>query len=139
MEVFLIDIALKQMSENTLITEIWNGQHSWSTFISRDPPQNGAWFNYLFTWDKISLKIFLDGVLLKTQASKGSARHNLLASSASNHPSRFAIGRFSSSSDAPLSKVQMYFDDFKIWERPLSDIEAFQVYQTGERSAIFTD
>ena len=129
------------MSETTLIIEIWNGQNSWHMFINRSPIQNGIWLNYLFSWNKISLDVFLNGVLLQQQNSPSSVRMGLLTSSASKHATRLAIGRFSSTDDdsifsptddGSISKVKMHFDDFQIWERPFNETEALQVYNIGE-------
>ena len=127
---FSLGISMKHMVETTMLVELWNGQNSWSTFISRNPPQNGIWFNYLFSWNKTSLDIFLNGVLLQRKTTPSSNRHSLLTPFASNHSTRLSIGR--SSSTGSNSKVKMQFDDLKIWERPLNETEALQVYQLGE-------
>ena len=120
------------MAENTLIAEIWNGHKSWNTFISRSLPYNGVWDNYIFTWDKISLTIFVNGVLVLQKNTTSPHRHNLLSSNSNKHPTRLAIGKFSSDLDTSSSKVRLYLDDFKIWERPLNAGEIPQVYQFGK-------
>ena len=131
-----IDVTLKQMSETIVGIEIWNGQKAWFAFHASSSIRNGIWLNFLFTWDKVSLKVFFNGVLSMKVVSTSFVRSSVLASSASKYPSRLAIGRFVSSNDALLSKVRMYFDDLQIWERPLSDKEAVQVYHSGEQSGI---
>ena len=123
---------MRHMAENTLIAEIWDGQKSWNTFISRSSPYNGIWNNYIFLWDKISLTIFVNGVFLLQQNTTSSSRHSLLSSNAYKHPTRLGIGRFSADSDTSISKVQLYLDDFKIWEKPLISGGVPQVYQFGK-------
>jgi len=124
-------IAMKHMAEGTLIAEIWDGQKSWNTFISRSSPYNGVWDNYIFTWDKISLTIFVNGVFLLQINTTRSSRHSLLSASSPSLPRRLEIGKSSSSSGSSAPNIQMYLDDFQIWEKPLNTGEVLQVYQSG--------
>ena len=126
---------MRHMAESTLIAEIWDGQKSWNTFISRSSPYNGIWNNYIFLWDKISLTIFVNGVFLLQKNTTSSSRHNLLSSSSPSLPTRLEIGKSSSSSDPSSSalNIQMYLDDFQIWEKPLTTGEVLQVYQSGKK------
>lgn len=113
------------------VFDLWNGSKSWSEFLPVTSTSVEKWVNVLFTWDKKSLRIFENSVLLKDVTTCRDTRHGILATSALPNSSRLSFGRSSLDSDAE-NIPEMYMDDFKIWERPFSDKEVRQVYYSGK-------
>lgn len=120
----MTDFALKNMDANTLVTEIWNGSKSWHTFVVDSPLKNGIWTNLLFIWDKSALKISKNGIEIGRVnfTETTDSRFGLLFPIAPLLPTQLIFG----------GETKMYLDDIKIWNRPLSDEEANQVYEEGK-------
>ena len=111
---------------------VFNNMIVWAADIVHKPSQNGIWLDYLVTWTNVSLKIFLNGELLK----ETNMSHPTTYRRPTTSP-RLAIGRYFMLKHASKSSAKMYFDDFKIWERSLNDMEAVNVYHSGELCYMF--
>ena len=100
----------------TIYSYIWNGSNAWSCTLEGDRILEREWVHYLVSWNKIDCRAYKNGKLVdvgKSFSSKGTI-----------HGTRLNIGRYGFG--------KMWLDDLKVWERPLGEEEAYQVYRSGE-------
>ena len=87
----------------------------------------GSWINYIVTWDRLSIKTFVNGRPFK----KANVIQGPIHLSHQSHIERIAIGRCFSDLTVPM-RARMALDDFKVWERAFDATEVLQVYHFGE-------
>ena len=88
----------------------------WPCTSEGDRMLEREWVHYLVSWNKIDCRAYKNGKLVdvgKSFSSKGTI-----------HGTRLDIGRYGFG--------KMWLDDLKVWERPLGEEEAYQVYRSGE-------
>ena len=124
----LLAISAKHIMAERMVIEIWNGSKAWNIFHGCS--QSAGWQHYMITWDKVKMKLFVDGEE-KEKADLRDFRNGLIGSAGATFPTRLALGR--ASTDETVTKLaQVYYDDFKIWERPFNGTEVLEIYNTGK-------
>ena len=113
------------------VTEVCeSGSKCWTIYFTRDPATYYVWYHYMITWDKSTLRIFVDGVQKDMADSPSSTPTSVKAL---NTPTTLSLGTRSSGK----SPIKMYMDDLMIWERPLSADEVMSVHKSGKLLNIF--
>eukprot|EP00112_Aurelia_sp_Birch-Aquarium-sp1_P002681 Seg13.2 transcript_id=Seg13.2/GoldUCD/mRNA.D3Y31 product="hypothetical protein" protein_id=Seg13.2/GoldUCD/D3Y31 len=120
-------IALDHFTDIMFLIEMCqNATKCWKIFFTRNPAEYYVWYHYMITWDKSTLRVFVDGV---EKGMAGSPVSPATAVKALNTPTSLFLG--TKSPDSKQSPIKMYMDDLMIWERPLTANEVKSVHKTG--------
>lgn len=97
-------------------------EDGWVTVSLEDEPKDTLWHHYVMTYDGLSLKAYLDGILLGEVAGSGA----ITRSDATYDSWAHRLGRISVGSRPTLNAV---FDEYKIYDRALDVDEVIDIYQ----------
>ena len=117
---------MKQMTEDTMSVEIWDGSKSWLVFHKRTGPTEGIWQQYTITWDHATMKVYVDGQL----GSSVNTSKPMKIFVESGPSAQLALG-VSRKKTLVQTQPEIFLDDFQIWEKHMNDTEVTAIYKAG--------